>query len=459
MLKNGLILEQKQQLVLNQSLIQFLNLLQLGNLELAEYINQELLENPALEEYYAETDEKQISSEELNEKILEYERIRDEEHQLRRYEHTSYSDEYNAYDLEAFVWEEETLQDYLMSQLNTSALTDEVYEVAAFLIENIDTDGYLKLDDEDERRLANLDENIYESAKNFLKTLDPPGVGARNLRECLLWQLDSLGVTEGPLHDIADKYLDAVARNRITDLARTMHISSKNAQNLVDIIKKLEPFPARNFKGKGDVNYIVPDIIIEYGENDISLRYCNNNIPELRISSYYKDLLSATKTDGELYGYLSERISSAEALIRNIKQRRDTVMRIASVVVSMQGDFLEKGEGYLKPMLMRDVAEILGIHESTVSRAVKDKYIQGRSGIYEMRKLFSSGIDNDNQISTSSIRLRIKTIIENENPNTPYSDQEIVDMFEREGITIARRTVAKYRESLGIASSFQRKRV
>ncbi|MCI7327998.1 MAG: RNA polymerase factor sigma-54, partial [Clostridiales bacterium] len=296
----------------------------------------------------------------------------------------------------------------------------------------------------------------------YVHQMDPTGVGARSLAECLEIQLASRGELTDELEYIIENMLNDVADNRLSKIARAVGIRCEEVQQAVDLIRSLEPKPGRQFANSGEsTRYVIPDIIVEKIDGEYVVSSNDSSIPRLMVSSYYKKLSGAAKQDADLNNYLTSRFNSAMWLIRSIEQRKQTIMNVAAAIVHYQEDFFEKGEKFIRTLTLKQIAEELGVHESTVSRAINGKYMQSPRGVYELKYFFSSGVPvagGAGGLSSNSVKSIIREIVDGEDPKKPYSDQDMVALLKEKGIEISRRTVAKYREGMGILSSSKRRR-
>ena len=290
--------------------------------------------------------------------------------------------------------------------------------------------------------------------------MDPAGVGARDRRECLLIQLETLGLLTDAFRVLVSEHLEDLADNRLSVIARKVGASTEEIQQMVDVIRTLEPKPGRQFTSGEETKYIIPDVFVEKTEDGFSVTVNDSNTPQLKVSSYYRKLLHQAKDDDQLSNYLSERVNSALWLIRSIDQRKQTIYNVSEAIVRHQRDFFEQGSKHMKTLTLRDIAEDVGIHESTVSRSINGKYLQCSYGIFELRHFFSAGVKagSGEGVSSNSVKEFIKEIVDNEDPKKPFSDQAIVEKLAAEGFEISRRTVAKYRDCMEIPSSTKRKR-
>ncbi|MBR2560283.1 MAG: RNA polymerase factor sigma-54, partial [Firmicutes bacterium] len=295
---------------------------------------------------------------------------------------------------------------------------------------------------------------------SVVQTFDPPGIGARDLSECLAIQLEQTGELTDEYRALIFDKLSELAENKISLISKEIGLKPSDVQAMADRIKRLEPRPGRQYDPDQTVKYVIPDVYVEKVGDEYVVTDNESSTPHLMISSYYSKLTADEKDSGELKDYLNERLNSAMWLIKSIDQRKSTIHKVASEIVNFQKEYFDKGERYLKPLTLRQIAERIGAHESTVSRSINGKYMQCAMGVLELKYFFTSGVMAcDGQgISSSSIKSMIKEIVDGENPKRPYSDLKIAEMLGNEGVEISRRTVAKYREDLQIASSSKRRR-
>ena len=347
----------------------------------------------------------------------------------------------------------------LMDQARESDLTEEQQGVAELIIGNIDDYGYLKATVE-EISAANKQpvEKIAEVLK-VIQTFDPPGVGAIHLRQCLMLQLERKGQTESLEYRIIRDFMEALGKRRIPEIARGTGHDVDDVQESLGKIARLEPRPGRAFLPDAD-QYVSPEVFVTKVGDDFTVATNNDNVPHLRISNVYKDLMSAGENNAEVKNYIREKIRAGKFLIKSLHQRQQTIGNIGREIVKRQRDFMEKGVAHLKPMTMAQVAEVVGVHETTVSRAVSGKYMETPQGIFEMKFFFTAGLQTTGggeTVSNTSVKDMISEIFKAEDSAKPLSDQEVVRMLGEKGITIARRTVAKYRDELNILPSNLRK--
>lgn len=463
--------EQSQKLVMTPELVQAIKLLQLNSQDLTTYMQDQLLSNPVLES--GASDPAAISDAPVN---------RDDWHDDRSDHETDWTEQIErlidagsgdisyrssdagrdeSYNYENFTTSQETLKEHLMSQLRVSRLGEADQQIAEYVIECIDDNGYLYIGIDEIAQMFGASEDHVEEILGVVQTFEPVGVGARDLAECLRIQLKARGQYNELLEMLISDYMTDLAENRMSQVAREMDITVKELQALSDIVKTLEPKPGREYSSGDVTRYVIPDLTLEKIGDHYSVSINDNSYPHLRVSAYYQDLLVQSKNDKELSNYLKDRVNSAMWLLKCIEQRNSTILNVAQTIVNHQKSFFDKGEESLKPLTLKQVAEEIGVHESTVSRAVNGKYIQAGSGVYELKFFFKKALsagDGEEGIATSQVKHRIKEMIGGEDPKSPLSDQVIADTLSREGIEISRRTVAKYRDEMNILSSSKRRR-
>jgi RNA polymerase sigma-54 factor len=351
-----------------------------------------------------------------------------------------------------------SLQEMLLEQVRGSALPEDQWPMAEMLIGNVDEYGYLKATIDELAASTGLPaDNILEVLK-VIQTFDPAGVGARDLRECLLLQLERTGQQHALEYRVVSEFMEALGKRRIPEIARGTDQSVDAVQEALQRIARLEPRPGRAFLPDND-QYILPEVFVQKSGDDYIVTTNNEHIPHLRISNTYKDLMSQRENSSEVRNYIREKIRAGKFLIKSLYQRQETILNIAKEIVRRQRDFMAKGVAALKPMTMVQVAQVVGVHETTVSRAVSGKYMQTPKGTFEMKYFFTAGIQTDSGqgMSNTSVKDMISEIFKMENASKPLSDQEVVRMLKEKGIVIARRTVAKYRTELSILPSNLRK--
>ena len=463
-----LTIEQTQKLTMTPELIQAIQILQFNTQELENFVQDELLQNPVLE-YDATGGKKEpelSKTETLEKREAEEadfdlrEKVREAEYDDISYKQWEYNRDRDETSFEQFVSKEETLEDALLIQLTFSKLRGEDLKIGRFIIEAIDNNGYLTVELDRVAKAFGTDEETVGKVLDVIQTFEPSGVGARTLEECLIIQLASRGLLEDSIEYIILNHLNDLGENKLTKVSKATGLTVEQVQMIADLIRTLEPKPGRQFASGETVKYIIPDVIVEKINDEYQVLTNEGTIPHLIVSPYYINLAKQAPGDEELSKYLNDRYNAAMWLIKSIEQRRQTIYNVVSSVVGHQKDFLDHGPKYLKTLTLKQVAEDLSIHESTVSRSINGKYMQTPRGVFEIRYFFSSGITDSTGegMSSNSIKTFIKEIIDSEDPKKPYSDQDMVEILSRKGIEISRRTVAKYREGMNILSSSKRRR-
>jgi RNA polymerase sigma-54 factor len=463
-----------QQLVMTPQLQQAIKLLQLSRLELQDVLRQELEENPVLEESpeleesaedeRAELTEQEAANASPQEAATGDEALRmDWDAYLEGYNYSAdrYYDDDDAPSYENLLTKKSTLADHLMWQLNLNRFTEPERRVGAEIIGNIDEDGYFRAALTDVSSFCEVEELFVGAVLLRVQEFDPPGVGARDLRECLLLQVRSLGM-EGSLVDTLLKdHLKDLEGRRYKQIARALKVDVYDILSAVKIIAGLDPKPGRQF-GQEEVQYISTDIFVYKIGEEYVVMLNDEGLPNLRLNPFYA---AAAKTDRHLDAkaeeYINDKMRSALWLIKSIHQRQRTIYKVARSIIKHQREFLDRGIEHLKPLVLREIAEDIGMHESTISRVTTNKYMQTPQGLFELKYFFNSAISSGDGefIASESVKNRIKDIIEAEDPRKPYSDLRLAELLAKHGITIARRTVTKYREMLRIGSSSERRRM
>ena len=356
-----------------------------------------------------------------------------------------------------------TLQEHLLSQLHTSDTKAALAPQVEFLIGNLDDRGFLNTRIDELSLTHGIPIDVLNSAKKMLQSFDPVGVGSEDLRECLLVQLDRLGKKQSLAWRLVDQYIDDLANKRYPILARKLGVPLEQISRAADFISTLDPRPAQRFAVSSN-NYVTPDVVVERQGGEWIAVMTNDDLPHLRISNTYKDLMAQGENSAEVRNYIREKIRAGKFLIKSLHQRQQTILNIANEIVHRQREFMSKGVPALKPLTMVQVAQVVGVHETTVSRAVSGKYIQTPQGMFEMKYFFTAGIQTassegvpTSSMSNTSVKNMIAEIFKAEDTARPLSDQEVVRMLKEKGIVIARRTVAKYRSELNILPSNLRK--
>jgi len=524
-------LEQKQKLIMTPELRQAIKILQLSSLELAEYINQIMLDNPLLDTQeegnsfpdrmgssLAELEgnpipeceenpipgcegapipglegnsfmEKEGSTlpepaeslfagiRELEEKDRELD-FQKRERERKEFDWQEYlrengDDASASYYLppeerEDFRWEnmlpgETSLQDYLLFQLGCLQLDAREQEIGEYLIGNLDSHGYLRASTEQIAQDLKIEPKLVEKILQLIQGFEPSGVGARNLQECLLIQLQQKNLSDPALFKIVQHHLEELAQGKYGKVAAALKLPVGRVQELADLLKELNPKPGSTYSSGDRIRYIVPDVIIERVADDFVILVNDSLVPHLTINKTYSTILK--NKDHYAYDqatriFVENKMNQALWLIRSIEQRRMTIYRVTEALLQKQLAFFRQGIMYLRPLTIKEVADAIGMHESTVSRAVSHKYVQTPHGLFEFKFFFSTGFHTTRGESTSaeSIKQLIVELLKNESPAKPYSDQKLTELLREKGVLIARRTVSKYREELGILSASQRRR-
>ncbi len=455
---------QKQKLILTQHLRLFLSLVQMNTTELRQYLEEQLIENPALEEDPdppAETEKEDQAESLLNE--------------LGPAQADYPSPEaFSAEADEATAWEnqipqQESLFEHLNWQLSMTDLSERQKQIASLIIGNINEDGYLEIELEeiasllDRKSSAPADENLLAEvarvAEKIRTTFDPVGIASRSLSECLAAQAVDLGYErESSLVRVVENHIDDLGRKDYDNICLKLGVSREEIKEIETIITSLEPKPGRPYYTKDTARNIVPDFYV-YKVGDSLQMQSNKSFPKLRISSYCRKILAdRANLTGETTDYLREKIEVAQRIVRCIEERETTMRKVMEKIVNEQKEFFDHGSAHLKPLRLKDVADTVGIHESTVSRITSRKYIQCPQGVIELRKLFSRAVHSSNgqKVSLEKIKSMIREIVNDEPAECAFSDEDISKILSMKNIKVARRTVAKYRKILGIPSSSKR---
>ena len=481
-------IEQTQKLVMTPELIQAIQILKFNTQELDSYVQEQLLVNPVLEQASGDArgtaEQAEQSEQAMNEKRDERlderrngeresvsarkddefdwkEYIKDRQYDdisYRQWEDRSGEEKENTY--EQYVFSDVTLPENLMFQLQCATENKEYRRIGAYIIESLDENGYLTATAEELAAATGVSVEKIEDILDIIHGFDPVGVGAKNLAECLMIQLENRGQLTELYENVIENHLGDLANGKFGAIAKELGISPKEVQEMNDVIRSLEPKPGRMFASGADTKYIVPDVIIEKVDDEYVVTVNESSTPRLMVSSYYSKLMKQSEEDDKLSKYLADRVNAAIWLIKSIEQRKQTIYNVVTAVVKHQREFFDRGSKYLRTLTLRDIAEELGVHESTVSRSINGKYLQCPRGVFEIKYFFSAGVSgvHGEGISSNSIKEFIKEIVDGEDTKSPYSDQAMVELLGEKGINISRRTVAKYRDELNIPSSSKRKR-
>lgn len=462
-------LEQTQKLIMTPELRQAITILQLSSMDLSTYIEQQLLENPLLE--LCDDEEREEEDHTDQEKTVDLDGQLDYEMDWEEYFQDSsdlgivYREErqeqQREYSYENFLCQAPTLAEHLMLQLNLNLCRCRDRAIGEYLIGNIDENGYLRVSLQEASLQLGVSVSEVDAILKTIQGFDPPGVGARNLVECLLIQVKQLGIKNDILNKLIKNYLNDLAKGKLNRISQELGVSVQEVQQAADVLKTLDPKPGRNFSSLNNTRYIIPDVVLEKVDGDYVVIVNDISIPHITVNSIYRSVLSqGKKYDTRTRRFVESKLNAAAWLIRSIEQRRLTLYKVANCLVNLQRDFLDRGVKYLKPLNLKTVAEIVGLHESTVSRATCNKYIQTPQGVFEMKYFFSNGLSNVGGTMTSAecIKKMLQEIVASEDARVPLNDQKISELFRRKGIKISRRTVAKYRGELGIPPIRKRKR-
>jgi RNA polymerase sigma-54 factor len=458
------------QQVLAPQLQQSLLILQAPLLELRNLVQQEMETNPVLEELATEagadgtteaatTKADEDFKQEFDQLAKLDDEWRDYMAQSGSFSARSQEDEEKRQFFFDSITTQETLQQHLMGQLNQTALDADDRKTAELIIGNIDDNGFLQATPEEMAMNTGIPQEDFENMLTLIQSFYPPGVGARDLRECLLIQLKREGKQNSLEYKIIQDHMQDLGKRRFPEIARRMGISVEQVQKCANNIAQLEPRPGQIFAAAPQ-NYVLPDVTVEKIDGEYQVILNGEQIPHLRISNTYKDIMSQDGNGSEVKDYIRDKIRSGKFLIKSIHQRQQTISNIAHEIVKRQREFFDHGSAHLKPMTMVQIADIVGVHETTVSRAISGKYMATPQGVFEMKYFFTPGYQTSSgeSMSNTSVKEAIMDLVKNEDPSSPLSDKEIVEILSERGIPIARRTVAKYRTELNILPSNMRRR-
>lgn len=446
----------QQQLIMTPQLQQAIKLLQLSRLELQDYITQELESNPLLEVDDTSSREKEQASadeaEQLKNRWDAY---------LETYgqDNAPYYEDDERPSLEATAFREEGLVEHLLWQIRMQDFNEEERNIAVFIVGNLDGNGFLSADTESICENTGASEETVGQVLHQVQTFDPPGIAARDLTDCLHIQAHALKLENSLINRIIDSHLADLQTKNYDKIAQELGATVEEVACAADIITNMEPRPARDYP-EDPPQFIVPDVYVVKLEDEYVVVLNEEDIPHIEIDRQYRHMLEAASTGKMARDYLSERFKSAQWLIKSIQQRQNTLCKVTESIVRFQHDFFDHGVRALKPLVLRDVADDVGMHESTISRVTSNKYVHTPQGTFELKFFFSSGISkNDGSfVASQSVKNEIEKIVKDEDTRRPLSDQAIAKLLNERGVQIARRTVAKYRELLGILPSNRRKK-
>jgi RNA polymerase sigma-54 factor len=477
-------LKLSQQLVMTPQLQQAIKLLQLSRLELTDMISQELEENPLLEEVTSdeypgddtipESDAVEIADREEIKAIERTEEITGEGDGKEEFDWNSYLEDYgptgvryDRKDDEAPSWDnmlmvKPSLTDHLMWQLKLSRITEAEMRIGEQIIGNLDGNGYLVASLEEIAKIEGVEESVVEGVLKKIQEFDPPGIAARDIKECLLVQARILGVLTPLVESIINDHLKDLETKNYTNISRKLKAHMSEVLQAVCAISSMDPKPGSIYTEER-VDAITPDVYVFKTGDEYKIVLNDDGLPKLRISNFYKEIMSGSNTYPDAENsrkYIRERMQSATWFIKSIQQRQRTIYKVTESILKLQKDFFNYGINYLKPLVLRDIADDVEMHESTISRVVTNKYMHSPRGIFELKYFFSSRIQktSGDTVASKSVKEEIRKIVSAEDHRKPYSDSDIVDMLKESGISIARRTVAKYREMMGVLPSSKRKK-
>jgi len=509
-----------QRMVLTPQLRQRIEMLQMTTIELSELISNELVENPVLEEVMSEDEFQEFSEKILDQNSegqtetyengndtdflpelanqaetftaeLPGENGFDETHDIDfegeienssgeksdAFEEVDYGREFQDYldpgyktqelefkedapSFDQFLSRSESLADHLEWQLNLQQMGDKTEEAAVCVIGNLDEDGRLTTSNEEIAEMCRCSLETVEKARNIVMRLEPVGCGARDVKECLIVQLEANGEGESLAAELVRNHLEDLQPHRLQHLAKDTRLDVHDLHEEINKVRVLDPYPGRRYSSEEPI-YVSPEVYIEKVEDDYVVYFTDDGSPRLRISQTYQKLVGQEDTSKETRDFIKDKVRSAVDLLRNIEHRRQTIYRVVECIVDRQREFLDKGVQFIKPMMLKDVAEDIGMHLSTISRVVNRKYAHTPQGVIELRRFFSEGMLNEDgeEVSTRILKLKIKKMVEEEDSHKPMTDDQIAKILLKEGNKLSRRTVAKYRDQMQIPGSRERKTV
>ena len=443
-LNQNIEINQAQKLIITTSLKQSLDILSMDKQDLEDEIIKQSEENPVIEieknndiDWESYINDLYKSSYKVNENYT--------------------NNEYLNY--ENIISSEKNIYKELLFQISLYKLSNQERKVCEFIIYNLDENGYLNIKEKEIVEYLKIKEELFNKCLEKIQQLEPIGVGSRNLSECLIIQIRNRNIKDIKLEKIIREDLDKIALFKYKYISKKYSISTEKCLEYIQIIKILNPKPGKVYNIEKSV-YIQPDVVVEKIHNEFVLSLNDTDIPRVKINNFYKEILLQSNSDEYAKKFIKENLNSAKELIKNIENRKSTILKIAKEIVKSQNDFFEKGTKYIKAMNMKDIAKNLNLHESTISRGVNGKYIMTPFGIFEFKYFFNTAISTDNKegISNRSVKYILKEIIKKEDKYNPLSDEKIVEKLKENGMNISRRTVSKYRNELNIQSSNKRKK-
>lgn len=465
-IKVDLNLKQTQKLVMTTEMKQAIEILQLTSMELNNLIDKELLENPMLEFNDSPMESMEVVKDEAAKKEESKDQIEWDDYfqnmqstEFRNTPSSSYDpdDEFN---FEKFSYYETTLNEYLLLQFHVLSedLTETENLIGEYLIDCIDDNGYLLIDMDYICDILGVTQDVVEKLIGIIQQFDPAGVGARDIKECLLIQLRQEGYDDEVYENLVNNYLTDLAENQFKRVSQETGISTSELAAFKELIKTLEPKPGRQFTNFDGVKYIIPDGSIEWIDNELVVQIDDISAPRLQINSFYQGMLKTRNENEDTKKYIEKKLDSAAFLIKSIEQRRDTIRKVIEAIAHYQENFFREGVEDLKPLTLKAIADMIEVHESTVSRAIRGKYVQTPKGTFSLKFFFKRGFSQGaDDVSSEAIKQKIQAFVDAEDKRKPLSDQKIVEMLKEQGVDVARRTIAKYREALNILPSSKRK--
>lgn len=465
-IKVDLNLKQTQKLVMTTEMKQAIEILQLTSMELNNLIDKELLENPMLEFNDSPIESMEVVKNEVAKKEESKDQIDWDDYfqnmqstEFRNTPSSSYDpdDEFN---FEKFSYYETTLNEYLLLQFHVIAedLTETENLIGEYLIDCIDDNGYLLIDMDYICDILGVTQDVVEKLIGIIQQFDPAGVGARDIKECLLIQLRQEGYDDELYENLVSNYLTDLAENQFKRVSQETGISTAELAEFKELIKTLEPKPGRQFTNFDGVKYIIPDGSIEWIDDELVVQINDISAPRLQINSFYQGMLKTRNENEDTKKYIEKKLDSAAFLIKSIEQRRDTIRKVIEAIAHYQENFFREGVEDLKPLTLKTIADMIEVHESTVSRAIRGKYVQTPKGTFSLKFFFKRGFSQGaDDVSSEAIKQKIQAFVDAEDKRKPLSDQKIVEMLKEQGVDVARRTIAKYREALNILPSSKRK--
>lgn len=440
----GTQISQSQQLTLTPKMVEELKILQMSNIELMQYINSQLNENPLLEI----EDEDPVDFE-----------LPDDETAEEDVDENEYGQLVQGKDFTEYSRSPLTLRQHLLLQIGELRISTEARKIAFYLIESIDDNGYLGSSIRDVSYVLGVSVKEVKNALNVVQKLEPAGIGARNLKECILLQLNRKGQLNDPIKIVVTNYLELLAAKKYKSISEKLGLPLEQIVDIHQKIKCTSPKPGLKFSDNSAAGYIQPELVAKLIDGKFTVMFNNDTTQNLKVSKYYKKLIKNEESSNEAKKYIKLKISKAIEIINAIEQRKRTVLNVASCIIEFQEDFLRKGHMFLRPLTLKMVADKVGLHESTISRTVNEKYIETPKGIFELKFFFSSQLDTASRIgiAANAVKKAIKDIVQNEDKKSPLSDEQIRKILEKNNIQAARRTVAKYREKLSILPAKIRK--